>query len=79
MFENKLSETHEIHYSRYIASWINEGGHTFGKFFIEWLKSIGLTETEIRDIRNLATDGKLELEASAKKYVHQRNYEIEEL
>ena len=67
MFENKL--THNgIHYSRYIASWIKAGGDLhFSKYsnFAKWLKELQwLTDDEIRDICNLADNGKMELEES---------------
>ena len=77
MFENKL--THNgIHYSRYIVSWINGGGKisTCGRnpLFREFLRDVeNLTEDEIRDIIELATNGKMELERNvawffSKKY-----------
>lgn len=69
MLENKKAGQHEAHYSRYIASWLNEGGSYFGKEFRDWLASEGLSENEIRDVMELATCGKLELEYSAKEYV----------
>lgn len=73
MFENKL--INGIHKSRYIASWLKAGGSLyFGEDvdnFREWLLSMDLTEDEVQDIVNLATNGKLELETTAKKFVQE--------
>jgi hypothetical protein len=68
MFENKLYKG--IHATRYIASWRNSGGRWFGYEFRDWLKSLGLNEDEIREIWNMATCGKLELETNAKKSIN---------
>lgn len=86
-FENKVTEEHKIHYSRYIASWLKIVlktdliekkkyciGHyhietVFGDDFGDWLKQLGLNEDEIREIKELATNGKLELEDSAYDYI----------
>lgn len=73
MFENKATSV-GIFYTRYIMSWIRVGG-TIPKRgplepFETWLRSLGhLTEEEIRDIKNLATEGKMELESNAKKFL----------
>lgn len=72
MFENKLIRG--IHASRYIASWVKEGGHFCrglrGRFdFRDWLKSLGLAADEVRYIYNLADNGKLELETSARAFM----------
>ncbi len=77
MFENKTAEG--IHYSRFIASWIRSGGDGrymghFGSKFDRWLRTLVingryLTEDEMRDIRNLAGNGKLELETSAERFI----------
>ena len=73
MFENKL--INGIHKTRYIASWLKAGGSLyFGEDvdnFREWLLSTGLTEDEAQDIVYLATNGKLELESTAKKFVQE--------
>jgi len=75
-FKNKL--THNgIHYSRYIASWTNEVYWrnysprllSFGNTFKKWLRSEGLTDKEVNDIVLMATNGKLELEESAKRFM----------
>ena len=68
MFEN--SSIRGIHKSRYIASWIRSGGDLEHFWKMDgWLKSLGLTEEERDAIRDLATNGKLELEISAKCYM----------
>ena len=71
MFNNNI--VRGIHESRYIASWLNEGGEIYyGKgegSFYQWLLSLGLTEEEAIHIRNLALNGKLELENSARKFM----------
>lgn len=75
-FENAKTEEHEIHYSRYIASWYNVGGR-FDTFqdrfnFYNWLESIGVNEDEAYDMWKMATCGKLELEESAKSFIEIR-------
>lgn len=72
MFENVLIRG--CHASRYIMSWIREGG-TFttsglGYYgFGNWLKSLGLNDLEIDIITDIARNGKLELEMSAKQFL----------
>ena len=73
MFENKKTKEQEIHYSRYIISWINGGGYEkydFSEEFEDWLKRNNCTEDEIRDIREMAMCGKMELEYDARAYVN---------
>ena len=79
MFENKMVEG--IYYSRFAASWRNVTGddgsmnhRKVGWKFRAWLRSLvindrHLTEEEIWDIYNLATNGKLELESDARKFL----------
>ena len=71
MFENKL--INGIHASRYIASWRNAGGQLYYveevNHFYKWLLTLGLTEDEAKYVRHLATNGKLELENSAEKFI----------
>lgn len=69
MFENLKTKKQGIHYSRYIASWRNIGGTHFDHQFKAWLKSEGCDENEVNDIYQLATNGKLELESSAFKFI----------
>lgn len=71
-FENK--KTHfGIHYTRYIISWIRIGGELRDRGpiepFLDWLRSLELTEDEIDDIRFLATNGKMELEHDAYHFI----------
>ena len=66
-FENKFDHLN-IHYSRYIASWVKEGGK-INIQFKNWLESIGLPYDEIDEIYFLAENGKLELENSAQRYL----------
>lgn len=74
MFENKYIARLDCHYSRIIASWYNAGGtietsvRKSLKFF-EWMKTIGLTDDERKEIWYLATNGKLEFEDSARKFI----------
>ena len=81
-FDNALTENHRVHYSRYVVSWLkavlehkdiltacNSVEIIFGNDFIDWLTSVGLTEDEIRFIRIIAMDGKLELEESASAWI----------
>ena len=74
MFENKL--INGIHAMRYIMSWVREGGQlcTGGDIddFNEWLLSLGLSEDDADYIKYLATNGKLELETSAMKFLNKR-------
>lgn len=74
MLENKKAGRHEAHYSRYIMSWLHVGGKIYPSDvnFRHWLLSEGLTEDEISDITTMAMCGKLELEETAKEYVHRK-------
>ena len=64
--------------SQFVASWINVGGFdskTGNKYggklkFMTWLRSLGLTEDECRFIFNFATNGKLELQEHAKRFLN---------
>ena len=68
MLENKKTK-YGIHYSRYIMSWLNAGGEYFGTKFEEWLRSEQLTDDEIRDIKEMAMNGKFELEQNARAFI----------
>ena len=72
-FDFKNEKTHNgIHYSRYIASWHNAGGrvYKYRSIFEDWLRQTQeLTDDEIHDIIEMATNGKLELEMSAKQFL----------
>lgn len=74
-FENKL-DNEGIYYSRWIASWVNEGG-TFDRhgksMFKDWIHVLIDDEKIEKEIFNLATNGKLELETSARLYLKNHN------
>ena len=71
-FENKKS-SQEIHYSRYLASYLNElegSGKEFRwRDFVKWMISIGLSKEEARSIRRWVECGKFELERSVEKFI----------
>lgn len=73
IFENRLIRG--IHKSRYCASWMRAVGVKFNRGFKEWLKTLvidgeHLTEDEIQEIWLFATNGKLELQESAKAWAN---------
>lgn len=80
MFENYLTQNEEIYLTRYIASWRREGGKIYpGGLFEQWLREEHhLTDKEISDVFMLATNGKLELESSAKKFLEEHSDESRE-
>jgi hypothetical protein len=74
MFTNKKINGY-VHATRYIMSWVRVGGQLGldGEGvdeFREWLKSLHLNEDDIDHIVYLATNGKLELEHSARKFLN---------
>lgn len=78
MDEFKNEMINGIHASRYIVSWVKEGGSLKGSRrnskFVEWLKSLtingrSLTEEEIDKIYFLSSNGKMELEHIAKEFL----------
>ena len=89
-FENKVS-SHGIYYSQYIASWVKSGGNFKDKVirdesghiedivwtgeFRDWLRSIGISDNEAREIAMFADNGKLGLEESAKAYLNSKGSE----
>lgn len=73
-FENKRCNNGEgIHYSRIIASWVvanGQRGFLFeGDAFRDWLRSLELPEEEVQEIYEMATNGRLECENHARKYL----------
>ena len=72
MFTNNMINGY-IYETRFIASWVREGGKLeTGKDisdFYKWLLSLGLNKDDADHIKFLATNGKLELEISAKKFL----------
>ena len=72
-FENRLIRG--IHKSRYCASWVKAVGLDFNLGFKEWLSTLvingeHLTKDEIQEIWYFATNGKLELQESAKAWAN---------
>lgn len=76
MFENKQINGY-TYATRYIASWIREGGqlryYNDLKLFKEWLRSLGLNEEDVTHILILAENGKMELEHSARKFIEEHS------
>ena len=71
MFEN--GNFNGIYYSRFIASWVRKGGmlktgHDIS-MFRSWLTEIGCDDETVDKITFLASNGKLELENSAEKFL----------
>lgn len=69
-FENRVIGG--LHATRWIASWHKVGGRFDGvgqDQFIEWLMSNGISEDDAYLVRNLATCGKLEQQASAAQFL----------
>ena len=74
------TEVHGYNKSRYVASWINQGGtidREHYKDFRNFLLTIpfsdgNMSEDEADDICNFATDGKMEFEDHAKKCLKKR-------
>lgn len=78
-FENKIYEG--IHYSRFIASWVKVGGELRSRnawIFQDWLRQLiingnPIPEEVIMEIYNFATNGKLELQENARKFILDRD------
>lgn len=71
MFEN--GNFNGIYYSRFIASWLRKGGmlktgHDIS-MFRSWLTEIGCDDETVDKITFLASNGKLELENSAERFL----------
>lgn len=77
MFENKRTEWGDVYYSRLIASWRNAGGYIYGSrkadaLFLKWLEEeCHCTPDEVKEIWFFATNGKLEYEDSAKRFIRE--------
>ena len=72
MFENKIINDY-TYASRFIMSWVRAGGvfsvrSGYGDFE-DWLKSLELSDDDVQYIVNLARNGKLELEESARLFI----------
>ena len=75
-FVNGVAKKPEIFYSQFIASWnnVNGGPMEYWGDFREWLNSLGcLSEEEIKDICQMATAGKLELEENARRFLKEKH------
>ena len=79
MFENRQIKipklgNEAVHISRIIASWRKKGGKIsdvrWAKSpFADWCRNLGINDDDIRCIINFATNGKLELEDDARKFL----------
>ena len=68
ILENKKVEG--VHYSRFIASYVNSGGELYYDEFKAWLEHLNiLSEQDISNIIEMANCGKLELEMDAKLFL----------
>ena len=76
MFENTVINGY-TYATRFIASWVREGGKLRTREdidnFYKWLLSLDLTKEDADDIKFLATNGKMELEYSARKFLENMN------
>ena len=74
MFTNRQVNGY-VYETRFIASWVREGGRleTFQDIglFREWLNTLRIDEESVEHIIFLATNGKMELEHSAKVFLEQ--------
>lgn len=76
MFENKRTEKGNVEYSRIIFSWMRAGGIIYGygpldaEGFKKWLReNCHCTSKEIDDIYLMATNGKMEYEENARRFL----------
>lgn len=82
MFENK--EFEGIYYSRFIASWIKVGGELRTRnayLFKDWLRTLIINDKKIpediiMEIYNFATNGKLELQTLASRFLENGGKEV---
>lgn len=82
MFENK--EFEGIYYSRFIASWIKVGGELRTRnayLFKDWLRTLTINDKKIpediiMEIYNFATNGKLELQTLASRFLENGGKEV---
>ena len=73
MFENTQIDGY-TYATRYIASWLREGGQLryvkdYDNFH-KWLLSLGLNKEDADHIKFLASNGKMELEYEARKFLN---------
>lgn len=72
-WENKV--WNGVYYSRIIASWRRVGGPYYDETFREWLSSLGLSDDEVWEVYDMATNGKMELEGHARKFLESKGIE----
>ena len=64
------NEVFYVHASRYIASFASVGGNVFNRtLFGDWLRTLNVDEEGIDFITNFASNGKMELEMSARNFL----------
>ena len=74
-FENRMTQCtidnrkHMVNATRYIASFTNVGGDVHSHDFKDWLESLGLNDDDVYTIKYLATNGKDELQKSAREFL----------
>ena len=72
MLENK--KINGVHATRYIMSWTRMGGNVrYIDSFVEWLKTLNMSEEDIDDIVEILRSGKMELETSAGRFLKSIN------
>ena len=81
MFDNKKTMIGGVFYSRLIVSWLNAGGliYDYGPLdeigFKRWLReNCSCSESEVKDIYELATNGKREYEDDASRFLASEEY-----
>ena len=67
----------EVHYSRLIASWKNAGGERYAYLFEDWLKSLGLNDSDVRACYDMYITGKFEAEQSVRKWLEEHKHEYD--
>lgn len=74
-FENVKTQSEDVHLTRYIISWLKEGGSLEDnrtELFEGWLRSHNLTDEEISKLEFMMECGRMELEHSA--YLWMKNH-----
>ena len=77
MFEFENFTINGIYATRFIASWLKEGGKLKNgsdlALFRTWLRTLKLSNEEVDRISFLVTNGKLELEMSAQDFLEEND------